>query len=225
MDVEGLSTNYCSHQSILTACRSIHSCCTDLDLRPWISIPRKLWSSSIDMQQSTSIESKGKTKKKHPNKQTNKQQQQHPFNGPLSGTTRWASTRKVKPIWIYWSKRQWVAVASAGPYANLHSTTLHLKAGCPSCCQTNSVKHISGKTERQDRLDIPYLNDITFDKADIRLRIITGVIVIITSCVVMRGEIRQQSGATLWPAQHRINRILPSQHHTTIQFPETRRHS
>ena len=29
-------------------------------------------------------------------------------------------TRKIKPIWIYWSKRQWVAVASAGPYANLH---------------------------------------------------------------------------------------------------------
>jgi len=35
----------------------------------------------------------------------------------LSGTT-WMSrhqkgkTRKVKPIWIYWSKRQWVAVAS-----------------------------------------------------------------------------------------------------------------
>ena len=23
-----------------------------------------------------------------------------PFNGPFSGTTRWASTRKVKPIWI-----------------------------------------------------------------------------------------------------------------------------
>jgi len=36
---------------------------------------------------------------------------------------RWyqkGKTRKVKPIWIYWSKRQWVAVASAGPYANLH---------------------------------------------------------------------------------------------------------
>jgi len=29
-------------------------------------------------------------------------------------------TRKVKPIWIYWSKRQWVAMASDGPYANLH---------------------------------------------------------------------------------------------------------
>jgi len=35
----------------------------------------------------------------------------------------WAGTRKVKPIWIYWSKKQWVAVASAGPHANLHLTT------------------------------------------------------------------------------------------------------
>jgi len=32
----------------------------------------------------------------------------------------WAGTRKVKPIWIYWSKRQWVVMASAGPYASLH---------------------------------------------------------------------------------------------------------
>ena len=29
-------------------------------------------------------------------------------------------TTKVKPMWIYWSNSQWVAVASAGPYANLH---------------------------------------------------------------------------------------------------------
>jgi len=36
------------------------------------------------------------------------------------GLTRWAGARKVKPDWIYWSKRQWVAVASAGPYATLH---------------------------------------------------------------------------------------------------------
>jgi len=28
-----------------------------------------------------------------------------------------ACTRKGEPVWIYWSKRQWVAVASAGPYA------------------------------------------------------------------------------------------------------------
>jgi len=36
------------------------------------------------------------------------------------GLPGWAGTRKVKPIWFYWSKRQWVAVASAGPYASLH---------------------------------------------------------------------------------------------------------
>ena len=33
------------------------------------------------------------------------------------GLPRWAGTRKVKPIW---SKRQWEAVVSAGPYASLH---------------------------------------------------------------------------------------------------------
>ena len=37
------------------------------------------------------------------------------------GLPTWASTRKLKPIWILWSKRQWVAVASAaGQYASLH---------------------------------------------------------------------------------------------------------
>ena len=36
------------------------------------------------------------------------------------GLPRYASTRKVKPIW---SKRQWVAVASAGLYASLHLTS------------------------------------------------------------------------------------------------------
>jgi len=40
--------------------------------------------------------------------------------GLCPGLPGWADTRKVKPIWIYWSKRQWVAVASAWPYANLH---------------------------------------------------------------------------------------------------------
>jgi len=49
----------------------------------------------------------------------------HSFNG-LFSTTTWVSrhqksrTIMVKPICFYWSKRQWVAVASAGPYANLH---------------------------------------------------------------------------------------------------------
>ena len=31
-----------------------------------------------------------------------------------------AGTRKVNQSGFYWSKRQWVAVASAGPYASLH---------------------------------------------------------------------------------------------------------
>ena len=36
------------------------------------------------------------------------------------GLPRWAGTRKVNQSGFYWSKRQWVAVASAGPYASLH---------------------------------------------------------------------------------------------------------
>ena len=48
------------------------------------------------------------------------QQQQHPFNGPFPRQPRWAGTRKVNQSGFYWSKRQSVAVASAGPYASLH---------------------------------------------------------------------------------------------------------
>ena len=45
----------------------------------------------------------------------------HPFNAPFSGTTRVSRYQKGKnQSGIYWSKRQWVAVASAGPYASLH---------------------------------------------------------------------------------------------------------
>jgi len=44
------------------------------------------------------------------------------LSGFCSGLPGWASIKKVKPkpIWIYWSKREWEAVAPAGPYANLH---------------------------------------------------------------------------------------------------------
>jgi len=42
-----------------------------------------------------------------------------PFNGPLSGTARVRRYQKGK-TGFYWGKRQWVAVASAGPYASLH---------------------------------------------------------------------------------------------------------
>jgi len=45
----------------------------------------------------------------------------HPFNGTLSRTTRVSWYQKGKnQSGFYWSKRQWVAVASAGPYARLH---------------------------------------------------------------------------------------------------------
>jgi len=40
----------------------------------------------------------------------------------FQGPPRWAGTRKVNQSGFYWSKRQWVAVASAGPYARLHLT-------------------------------------------------------------------------------------------------------
>ena len=43
----------------------------------------------------------------------------YPFNGPLSGTTRVSWYQKGKASLDLLSKRQWVAVASAGPYASL----------------------------------------------------------------------------------------------------------
>ena len=44
----------------------------------------------------------------------------HPFSGPFSGTTQVSRYQKENQSGFYWSKRQWVAVASAGPYASLH---------------------------------------------------------------------------------------------------------
>ena len=80
------------------------------------------------------------------------------FMALCPGLPKWASIRKVKPIWIYWSKKQWVAVASAGPYANLHlaptdndastPTLSFLQAGCPSCHPTNSVKALKAQSRR-----------------------------------------------------------------------------
>jgi len=42
-----------------------------------------------------------------------------PFYSPLDCVWDYPA-EPVKPVWIYWSKRQWVAVASAAPCANLH---------------------------------------------------------------------------------------------------------
>jgi len=47
----------------------------------------------------------------------------HPFNGPLSWTTHYTGEplpERSNQSGFYWSKRQWVAVASAGPHASLH---------------------------------------------------------------------------------------------------------
>jgi len=43
----------------------------------------------------------------------------HTLNGPLSGTT---PVSRLNQSGFYWSKRQWVAVASTGPHASLHLT-------------------------------------------------------------------------------------------------------
>ena len=71
------------------------------------------------------------------------------------GLPRWVGTRKVKSSGFYWSKRQWVAVESAGPYARLHlapdrypcqhHTAQFLQSGCPSCRPTNSIKALKAK--------------------------------------------------------------------------------
>jgi len=44
----------------------------------------------------------------------------HTHNRFTGAGTRKVKPGRVKPVWIYWSKRQWVAVAFAGLYASLH---------------------------------------------------------------------------------------------------------
>jgi len=46
--------------------------------------------------------------------------EEHPFNGPLSVTTRVSHYQRGKTNLDFTEAREWVAVASAGPYANLH---------------------------------------------------------------------------------------------------------
>ena len=85
-------------------------------------------------------------------------QHTHPFNGPFSGLPRWASTRKVKLIWILLKQetvsgsgissaicksatRSWQIITPA-PH---HS--VFLQARCPSCHPTNSVKALKAKCQ------------------------------------------------------------------------------
>ena len=91
----------------------------------------------------------------------------HPFNGPLSGTIpAWASTRKVKPIWILLKQEtvsgsgiSWAICKSAPCSRQITMPAApplsFLQAGCPSCHPTNSVRalkvhwwHFSGMADR-----------------------------------------------------------------------------
>jgi len=78
-------------------------------------------------------------------------QHTQPFNGPLSGTTGWAGTRKVKAIWILLKQEtvsgngiSWAVCKSAPRSRQMTTPVPHhssfLQAGCPSCRPINSVK-------------------------------------------------------------------------------------
>ena len=83
----------------------------------------------------------------------------HPFNGLFPGLPGWASTRKVKPIWISLKQEtvsgsgiSW-AIRKSAPRSRQITTpaphhSVFLQAGCPSCRPTNSVKVLKAKTIR-----------------------------------------------------------------------------
>jgi len=99
-------------------------------------------------------------------------------SGTCPGPSGWVGTRKVKPgrlkpIWIYWSKRQWVAVASAGLYASLHlipdnhaniPPLSFLQAACPSCRPTNSVKALKA-TQKAGKRQLLSNNELFLQKS------------------------------------------------------------
>jgi len=80
----------------------------------------------------------------------------HPFNGLCPGLPRWASTRKVKPIWILLeqetvsgSDSSWAICKSAPRSRQITMPAPHyssfLQAECPSCHPTNSVKALKAQ--------------------------------------------------------------------------------
>ena len=75
----------------------------------------------------------------------------HPFNGPLSGTTRVSWYQKGKTIWILLKQEtvsgsgiSWVVCKSAPRSRQITMPAPHhsnfLQTGCPSCRPTNSTK-------------------------------------------------------------------------------------
>ena len=80
----------------------------------------------------------------------------HPFNGPFPRLPGWASTRKVKPIWILLKQQtvsgsgiSWAICKSAPRFRQITTPAPHyssfLQAGCPSCRPTNSVKALKAQ--------------------------------------------------------------------------------
>jgi len=84
------------------------------------------------------------------------QQQQHPFNGPLSGTTQlsWYQKGKTNRILlkqetVSGSGISWAICKSAPCSRQITMPAPHrsvcFQAGCPSCRPTNSVKVLKAK--------------------------------------------------------------------------------
>ena len=76
---------------------------------------------------------------------------------PCPGLPRWASTRKVKPIWILLKQEtlsgsgiSWAICKSAPRSRQItmpaHHHSVFLQAGCPSCHQTNSAKALKANS-------------------------------------------------------------------------------
>jgi len=81
-----------------------------------------------------------------------------PPPGLCLGLPRWAGSRKVKSIWIYWRKRQWVAVASAehmqiciSPQTDNHTSIPPLSfftGRMPFLPPTNSIKALKADKQK-----------------------------------------------------------------------------
>ena len=92
----------------------------------------------------------------------------HPFNGPLSRTTRVSRYQKGKPIWILLKQEivsgsaiSWAICKSASRSREITTPAPHhsvfLQAGCPSCRPTNSVKAVKAQCFIRKRISKLYL--------------------------------------------------------------------
>ena len=87
----------------------------------------------------------------------------HPFNGPLSGTTRVSQYQKGKTNLdfseardseLQWHQLDHMQVCTSLQTDNHTNTSLlsFLQAGCPSCRPTNSVKALKAKALKANQL-------------------------------------------------------------------------